>query len=450
MVTRIKEIHYKLCQQPFLLSLILALLIFSSLAIKQYLPIVGIFIYVAFFNKKLMVAMLISLPLYDSYFKNMPLSLNKIIIIIFMISLLYHIKYKKIQIRGYEITILLLLLTITFGEIVALLNPDFLFIRHEIFLEYLLELLPKVGFILTFVLAIRTNKAFSIKDMTSIATYFVPIFMIGVLILSFITKTNQSISRYNVLGLEPNYFSVFSACLLPLTIYAYFTVKEKIMIGISILSMGGQLYLLSLTSSRTGVLLVGFSIIVTVLVCAHINKKRLMLLGGLAIVGIIAIFFIPYFDNLIRRLTREGLTGSLRGFLNGRYEMFESAIYRIRQNPLLGYGGTKEASGFYIFQDTGIPDISHNAYLDIFVQYGIYGIIVFVGMYLYIVSEGVIKAIDKRHRYDWQLPYYVTFINLLIAGMLLSLTFRDMYIYSLAFVLALPYRKTIEGRDNDI
>ncbi len=441
LVEKIKNINGKITEQSMVVSLIYTAVILAGLLMNTAIPIIILFAYTALFNKKLTLAVLITLPLYDAYLDSGWLSISKIGIVIMIIVFLINIGYKKIKIGKYEWLILVITAVISFSYIVALLNPIFMFFRDEVLLEYLIDNLPKLGFILTFILVVKTSSKYDMRGMVEAAVSFVPVFVIMITGLSAGSMISVSFRRYKLMNVRPNYFSVFITCMAPFIMKAYFDSKKWLPAAVSIVSLAGTAYLVSLTASRTGFILLFVSVVLSVMLFMGRKWKKLIILIAIVIAGSAGAMFVESFRNSFYRLFQSpDITDDL---LPQRTMLLKSAWKIFTQNPILGYGGTKDASAILIYQDIGKNKLSHNAYFDIAIQYGFMGIIAFATLYLTILSDFMIKVFRKFKNFSWQYPIYIVFINILLAGLVLSLNFRDMQVYCLAFVMAMPFRKEI-------
>ena len=439
LVEKIKKLNGKIVGQSTTVSLLYTAVILSGLLLNTAIPIIILFAYTALFNKKLTLAVLITLPIYDAYLDSGWLSISKIGIIIMIIVFLINIGYKKIKIGKYEWLILVITAVISFSYIVALLNPVFMFFRDEVLLEYITDNLPKLGFILTFILVVKTSSRYDMRGMVEAAVSFVPVFVIMITGLSAGSMIDVSFRRYKLMNVRPNYFSVFITCMVPFIMKAYFDSKKWLPAAVSIISLAGTAYLVSLTASRTGFVLLFVAVFLSILLFIGKQWKKLAILIGIIIAGGIGAMFVGSFRNSFYRLFQSpDITVNL---LPQRTMLLKSAWKIFTQNPILGYGGTKDASAILIYHDIGKSKLSHNAYFDIAIQYGFMGIIAFATLYLTILSEFLIKILRKIKNYSWQYPVYIVFINILLAGMVLSLNFRDIQVYCLAFVMAMPFRK---------
>jgi len=434
--------YEKINNNNIIMSLIIATILFLSVYFQIYILIILLFLYVAIFNKNYILAILITVPIYEAHFFNIPLSINKALIIILFAVFIVNINYKKIKITKNEIIILLLLFVITIGSLVSLFNSDLVFMRNDILKEYIFEMLPKIGFMFLFVLAIKTSKKFNLKKMMKKAIYFIPIFIVFVGILAYKTHYAIDFTRSGILNIRPNYFAVFTMSITPFIIYTFFYCKEKIMIVISLLALVIELYILSLTQSRTGILMFGASFIISVIAFYKLNKKRLLIGIPLIVGGIIAIIFLPAFYGVIERVLDARYFTSLENLLNGRYALYRAGSKVLLNNPIIGYGSSKDVTGFYIYSASGISQVAHNTFLDTIIQYGAYGTIVFFSIHLYFISEFSIKAFSKfNEKYIWEFPIYIMFISILLAGLFLSIGLRDIYIYIIMVLFALQYRE---------
>ena len=145
---------------------------------------------------------------------------------------------------------------------------------------------------------------------------------------------------------------------------------------------------------------------------------------------------LPQFRYMVSRFA--DLMGENADTLSVRFRLLETAWELFRNNPILGYGSTKDSIAILIFRETGFPKVSHNAYLDIGLQAGLAGLLAFGALYFNILYDFARKLIARSGQTKWQYPIYLIFLNTLVAGLVLSLNFRDIHIYIIAFAIVLP------------
>ncbi len=363
---------------------------------------------------------------------------------------LFNISYKKIKLGVYEWLLLILTAVISFSYIIALTSPLFAFMKDEILLEYLLDNLPKLGFIMTFILAAGTSDKFNIKEMSDTAVTFMPIFAVFIFVPSIMSKSviNQFDERFTIFNIDPNFFSLFISSIVPFSIYSFMKSKSALYKIISVLALGCVFYILALTGSRTGFVIFIISAVLSIVLLLDNKKRLLIIIPATAAAAIMAVIFISPVRQYFARLLESKYFSSIQKLLSGRYQLFVTSIMYYLEKPILGYGGTKEASAVLIYGYTNLTKISHNAYLDIAIQYGLLGFIAYAGLYLRLLSDFIIKIFGRGKSYEWQYPIYILFINILLAGFMLSLNFADIQIYILAFLLALPainYKEALNG-----
>jgi O-antigen ligase len=169
------------------------------------------------------------------------------------------------------------------------------------------------------------------------------------------------------------------------------------------------------------------------------KKKRLLIAvpAILALTAIIIILVEPARNLLMRFFGREMLS-SIHKFLSGRWHLFVTAFGHYLEKPLLGYGGSVEATAILIYKSTDMAKVVHNDYLGVAIQYGLPGILVFMVMYLKLIGDFIVKIFSGIKNLEWQYPLYILLLNVILAGLVLSINFSDYHIYILAFVLAIP------------
>ncbi|MDX1359469.1 MAG: O-antigen ligase family protein, partial [Clostridia bacterium] len=386
---KVVRIHKKADDLRLLIPFVISLLILVAILLKNSIPVILIFAYVALFNKKYTLAVLITIPIYESYIGGGWLSANKIGIIIIMAVFLIYICYRKIKLGFNEIIFLCLTAVVAFSYVIALTSPLFEFMRDGVMKEFLLGNLPKLAFVMSFLLAVRTSWQFNLREMVDAATIFAPVMLIAVTVPAVLSQQaiNNIESRYVILGAEPNYFALFISSVIPFSIRLLLKKKSLVNIILGLLSTGCCMYLLALTASRTGFVIMIVAIAVSILLFTE-KKKRLLIAvpAILALTALITVLVEPARNLLMRFLGREMLS-SIHKFLSGRWHLFVTAFGHYFERPLIGYGGSVEATAILIFKSTDMAKVVHNDYLGVAIQYGLPGILVFMVMYLKLIGD---------------------------------------------------------------
>ncbi len=439
MLSKTSKLHDKFCEHQLLVPLFFAVVISLGIQFSTVIPILLVFLYVSLFNKNYLFGLIITLPLYDAHFTSLPFSLSKMVFVIIIIVLVVDLRLKKIELRKNELFILLLIFMASIGAVVAIFNPQLIFIRDQVQNELLFETLPKLLFILLLFFTMKSNEKYIIKKQVINSARFVTFFIITLSINVLFLKEIFDFVRFSVFNVGPNFFAVFTLVLLPFVLYVFYTTENKKMIIVSLVALGAVAYILGTTSSRTGVLILIFGGILSLLMLSRLHKKRTYIIIGIGALGVLAIIFLPYFQNLLVRVTQQSQLSNLVGMLNGRYELYQSSFRLILQRILIGYGGSKDTAIILLHNDIGIPQVAHSIYLEVLLQYGVYGTIIYTFIYSNLLSNFTIITSKRFYQeYTWQIPVYISFFSLLVAGILLSINFRDIYIFLLAFVLVLP------------
>lgn len=196
-------------------------------------------------------------------------------------------------------------------------------------------------------------------------------------------------------------------------------------------------------------------------ISSHFRTKRIiaLFLVFLALVSVLA--FILFSDHVTQRIEkeRETITNVLEGGLDGlpvnsigiRIHSWAVAIDWIAERPWLGWG--KRGSAMLLKHSDGLPPgvrefgHLHNSYLDVLVQYGIFGLAVMLSLFGWLVYITIITWRAKQMSNDmflfccgfmayWLVAnmfesfmFYSTgryLLNILAAGMLAEYTMRTL------------------------
>lgn len=175
---------------------------------------------------------------------------------------------------------------------------------------------------------------------------------------------------------NPNNNAVFFVCMAGLTLDLFFIRRKQIYL----LLIVGVMAVIVLTQSRTMfvALLLVFSV-----VAFTTGKISLVFIGGIFILIIKYFVDIPYL-NLLFDTNKLSQTHSV----TGRIHEWENLFEMIKQQPILGFGGYKEY--FYITQT--YPE---NEYILAWFRYGVIYLIVFCGMMIISIVQGIVSAQRK-------------------------------------------------------
>lgn len=447
--TVIERIHSGVDSNKVLMSIILCLFILSSVLLKNGIPVVILIAYSVFFNKKYIMPLLLSFPVYDAYIGGGWFSANKAGLLILIVVLLINISIKKLKFGFNEWLVVALAGVISFSFIVALTNPVFAFTRDGMMSQLLLNNVPKIMFIMVFILAVRSSGKFDLRSMSDVSTVFLPVFALIIAVPAFLSKTGISIfeERFVILNSDPNFFSLFLVPIIPFGIMSILKPGKPAVRIVSLLGLGAAYFLIAIAASKTGYVLAFVATLMSVIL--FIRNKKIILYAAPAFIaaGVLAFIFIEPLWNIATGIFSGDFASTTDRLLTGRTQLFSTAMMHFLKNPILGYGGIKEASAILIYNYSGLSRISHNAYMDMAISYGLFGLLIYAAIYIRIGSDFIIKLFSKSKEYIWQYPVYVIFTCLLLAGFVLSLNFVDFQIYILTFLLAMPAIKKKEAAD---
>lgn len=196
---------------------------------------------------------------------------------------------------------------------------------------------------------------------------------------------------------DPNNCCAFLLIGISLALYSMIYEKANIIIDIFVVVING--YAVLLTSSRSGVISIGFITVIFLILPSHIinsnMKKYLLIILGIGLIIIIGIKILPE-ENINRILAFDSYSDG-----SGRNELWRYAMELIRQRPLLGWGW-----GGYYYPGVGL----HNTYISIWCDCGLIGLLLFL---IPIISM-CIQAIKNKN---------FLIIIILISGLLPSFFF---------------------------
>lgn len=180
--------------------------------------------------------------------------------------------------------------------------------------------------------------------------------------------------------------------------------KKKMSKILSIILLGYTLFLVALTRSRTGLLMMAMIVVVYYLILV-VRRKRLLagllLLGAISAIIFTIVTFIPDVVEAVigRFIDQEDIS-------NGRTELFADYIKAWVNDPwcfFFGYG-----IGTYHNVDTW--NTPHNAITDILISWGLVGMFLICGIVGMCFKKGA-KNVDKKDRMIALLPAMVALVS---------------------------------------
>lgn len=294
----------------------------------------------------------------------------------------------------------------------------------------LYNLLHYLGFTFLIVVSLRSYEDVAVFIKSFL---FGSIFAIGYGLIQFFgldplhwgEETNRLFSSFG----QPNFFGHYLAVILPLTVYILFCSVKNIYSRLfySILLVG-QIFCFLFTYSRAAWISVGVTVILLFLwLLGYYHKKKLLLLTSVAcVIGVIFFSFILISQKVSNTDVAENQqvsyrlfsvletkTGSNKARLNywgaGIQAWLDSSLSR----KLIGYGPDTQATVYapyyrptwaYDEKLNSFPDRAHNFILDIVLQFGVIGLIIF-GFFSGYIGWQAYKAIRNTsdYRYRWLL-----------------------------------------------
>lgn len=188
---------------------------------------------------------------------------------------------------------------------------------------------------------------------------------------------------------------------------------------------------LMLTGKRGLLLGVGFAFFVLLILFVKKNKinKKIVIISLLILVaiGILSVFFIPQIQEMILK-TLTDTTGS------GRSEIYNAVWSKAKDSIVFGYG--LNTCGIYLQQNGFDVSSAHNIYLQIIFEVGIVGFIIYMTLFLGMLSYSIKKYIFCELESN-QRKYLIFSICFQIFFLVYGLTGNTLYYYDQFLVYTL-------------
>ena len=282
-----------------------------------------------------------------------------------------------------------------------------------------------------------------------VASFIISVFLL-IMVASGITLEKGG-TRLTVLGQDQNTIAYFLVVGLVFVRDIYFNGKlrvEKESLTIKIAGIGLFVVLpvaIVATGSRTG-----FFIYILVLASFFTSFKGLsVFLISLFFVGFVAYYFdidvFNYFEQKNIERIMEADEQIRAGDLTGRVEIWKESVNIIMENPFWGTGlYTSQFEIAKYFPESGVSSeglsmkASHNTYIQIFIEAGLIGFLIFIYSIYSIVSK--IKRYSTRKN-TWILFFLVTGV--------VCMTLSDVIFWPVFFMFSFLSLKEIQMEQNE-
>lgn len=340
------------------------------------------------------------------------------------------------------ITIVGLFNAIVFGNFLAFINWDY----ESILSENLLSHIPKIVFAMGMFLFIRNEGYQFLKKNLILATKLIPMSLI-IISIYFITTGHETLNWWNLglrmtfKGKDPNDFSTMLIALGAFPYYLVFKSISKLWTFVGIVSTILVIFSVLLTGSRGGILTLVFTTILTLILFSRRNFKRTTFVIFFLIFSTLALFYFNLvdFSFIYERFFGKYVT-DISSLTAGRTDWWKAAFEAFKQKPLFGYGGSQQASQWINFNMYGNAKVMHNLFIEILIQYGVVGLIIFLLLVIRVLAD-LKNLLKLNKKYAADTAYLVMpFISLgafLFAGLALSSQWEPLlwYLISLCLVI---------------
>ena len=404
------------------------------------------------FDKRFIVSFLLITPIFENLFivtKN--LSITKMIVI--FIILLFGFKLislRRLKINKYVTLIFIFLILLVWGLANAC-NNDIISLKLQnsnLFLENFLNYFPKIlfAFLLFEFFSVNDDLQKLLFQNLTFSLLLIPLFLLLVTIY-FVFFQRETV------GFSVVYFTLpktphgeFTAILASLTPYCWYLIllernKSKLILGV--ISLISVFVVIMMAASRNGFL----SFILGCTLSLYFLKNFLQKKGKYVLVifaiSIIILLILNFIDlskiPLYQRFSGK-YTYTLEILTSKRNLYWGAALKAFTIRPLTGYGGYMQISSAVNSIYTGEYDVFHNTFLDILVQYGVIGFLVYVFL-LFNIFKDFYRIVNNKQRklmpHSVILIPFLSFFVLIFASMGLSWLWREIVWYHIGICIAI-------------
>ena len=235
------------------------------------------------------------------------------------------------------------------------------------------------------------------------------------------TQGRETLERVSGTTIHANVLALNCTYMIPF-LFAYLRLNASALsVAISWVAIAITMGAFGTTLSRAGFLTLGFSGLL--LITTGLLQVTSFRLVAFAVLALLALPFLP--DGFIERvLSPASYLPSNSGSLSGRLELWNAALEAIFDHPLMGFGIGNEHTIFRYWKPEWSDNLGTvmNTYLQIPLEIGIVGLLVFLG-FLWMIFRRLQSARKEfRRRGDREMvmlgaAFFVTFLACLISWM---------------------------------
>lgn len=302
-------------------------------------------------------------------------------------------------------------------------------------------------FTVVFYLFIRARGLpFVVKNL-SVASKSISISII-IITVYFVTRGNASSNWWNIItrlsfkNADPNEYASLISILSVFTLYLIYSPNSRAWSIVGVISYVTAFYSVYLTFSRGGLLTFIFAFVVSTITFARKGKRTLKAMSFVLLFFIIIIVLsktgVISLAAVYERFFGKYNSGSFSSFTTGRSDFWKAGLSAIWEKPIFGFGGSEYSSRFINLQELRRPNVFHNLFLEILVQYGLVGLTIF-----FLIVARTFRGYFLTLRFYKRgkdpegillLPFMCLFTGL-FAGLSLSWQWREMLWYFIAICL---------------
>ncbi len=250
--------------------------------------------------------------------------------------------------------------------------------------------------------------------------------------------------------LDPDTAAGFLLIIIPISLYFFFISKKNLLIFINVILSSIFIVSFYFTLSRGAYIAFIIEIMFLTIVLVRYYKiyfKRLFSLILLSFIFILLISYISPNSQISRvslnRVTSSVTSGSSLSVVD-RLDVYKRSLYIVEQHALFGTGLGTFGDIFAKYQD--IPWVyftyTHNQYLQIFVEEGIIGGLIFLSFFVYILYLGIKNIYNNRllqykSKFPSKLIYVFLFVGIVgsMAHVVVDYDWESKAIFLLLFIL---------------
>ena len=440
--------------------LFLSIVVFSLIVHNPYLNAV-LFLGIIYLDKSMLLPSLILVPIIESAYPKGSLTLEFLMVLGLIPMIIRDLFLRKSGIMTFSRSTTSIFLgfmaLLLIGFFVVVVNYGENIDLGATLINVVIKLFKLTMFLFIGMLLLNSKKKQFNDGMEFIVNYSA---IIAILILGYIVYFgSRKVS--GILNFGDSAHGEFTACIVALTSFNFMALSIDPSRWGKLWRLGGiaaTLAIVFLTGSRNGLVSIVF-IVGIYIVLSYRRHFALISIGVLASIFIAMMLFfggffsVQYdgFDRQYKKLSKnkeKSEVSALAEVSTGRTILWATGIKGFLESPIIGKGGDEKVTRNYIDSQVSINNVAHNTPIEVAIQYGILGLILYFRM-IWLVFKRILQYDSSKLfvKAIYLMPFFA-FLSLVFSSQFISWIWGSLYWYLFVICMVIVERNFLEDDIN--